>query len=306
MYAGVEALLEIIQMACPTAYSDAVDFLREQIEVHRPAGEDPAPEAFAEFQARKKSAAKRKTEGNGSDDDREEGTSRKRRRLHKKRDEDEMEVDTDVPVRARLASRISIPEVVVTQTEWPVGLRLTSSPLSEIEGLAGPSGLSTEEKEKTPGEMEIEDVAGPSGDPAGNAKPVEAPVKVEEVPVDINRVRYKVVEVPPKEPAQPVIEGAPADEETQPVATEAEDEAVEVKTEPVLLALPPPTVELTNKQMTELRITTRKNDAGKEVIEILDSDDEMPAEEEGKEKEPDEEPEAEPDAKDRDEKAPDS
>ncbi|KAJ7821829.1 hypothetical protein B0H13DRAFT_2377063 [Mycena leptocephala] len=82
--------------------------------------------------------------------------------------------------------------------------------------------------------------------------------------------------------------------------------AVEVKTEPVLLALPPPTVELTNKQMTELRITTRKNDAGKEVIEILDSDNEMPAVEEGKEKEPDEEPETEPDTKDGDEKAPDS
>jgi hypothetical protein len=57
-YAGVEALLEIIQIACPTAFPDAVAFLREQIEVHQPAGDDPAPEEFAEFKARRKAAAK--------------------------------------------------------------------------------------------------------------------------------------------------------------------------------------------------------------------------------------------------------
>jgi hypothetical protein len=98
-YAGVEALLEIIQIACPTAFPDAVAFLREQIEVHRPAGEDPAPEAFAEFQVRKKSAAKRKAEGGGSDDDRKDGANRKHHQLQRRVVEDEMDVDTDVPVR---------------------------------------------------------------------------------------------------------------------------------------------------------------------------------------------------------------
>jgi hypothetical protein len=176
-------------------------------------------------------------------------------------------------------------------------------PLSKVEGIAGPSGLSTEEKEKTPGEMEIEDVASPSGDPAANAKPVEKPVKVEEIPVDVNRPRYKIVEVPPRLPAQPVIETAPVDEQTQPVTTETDGEAVvEPKPEPVEERMPPADVELTETQLKELKITTHKNNAGKLVIEILDSDDEMPAKEKGKEKEPDEEPEA----KDGDEKAPDS
>jgi hypothetical protein len=217
--------------------------------------------------------------------------------LQKRIVEDEMDVDTDVPEHDRSASR----EAVI-QTEWPAGLRMTDSPLSDVEGVAGPSGLSVEEKEKTPGEVEIEDMAGPSGDPNANAKPVEKPVKVEEAPVDINRPQYKLVEVPPRMPAQPVIEGAPANEGTQPVTTEAEGETVQVKTEPVLLPMPPANVELTDTQMKELRITTHKDEKGKEVIEILDSDDEMPAEEKGKEQEPDEEPEA----KDGDEKAPDS
>jgi hypothetical protein len=87
------------------------------------------------------------------------------------------------------------------------------------------------------------------------------------------------------------------------VTTEADGEAaVEPKPEPVEQPMPPADVELTETQLKELKITTHKNDAGKLVIKILDSDDEMPAEEKGKEKEPDEEPEA----KDGDEKAPDS
>jgi hypothetical protein len=91
------------------------------------------------------------------------------------------------------------------------------------------------------------------------------------------------------------------------VASEEDGEAeVEPKPEPVELVLPPAIVQWTNEEMKELKITTHKNEKGKEVIEILDSDDEMPAEEKGKEKEPGEEPEAEPDAKDGDEKAPDS
>jgi hypothetical protein len=209
--------------------------------------------------------------------------------------EDEMDVDMDVPVHDRSPSRVSVRDVDFSDAGWPAGYRMGSSPLSKVEGVASPSGLTTEEKEKTPREMEIEDVAGPLGDPTANAKPV----KMEEVPVDVNWVKYKVMEVLPREPAQPVIEGAPAEEGTQPVATKAEGEAeVEPKPEPVKLRMPLPTVELTNTQMKELKITTHKNKKGKEVIEILDSDDEMPVEVKGKEKEPDEEPE--------EEKAPDS
>jgi hypothetical protein len=293
--------LELFQHAFPEAIPDVLAFLCQQLEYYPPAGENPDPNGFEEFIA-KKSAAKRKMEGNGSDDDREAGTSRKRRRLQKKIVEDEMDVDTDVPGRDRSASRESFPEVVI-QTEWPAGLRMTDSPLSNIEGVAGPSSLLAEEKEKTPGEMEIEDVAGPSGDPNANAKPVEKPVKVEEVPLDINRAQYKIVEVPPRLPAQLVIETAPVDQQTQPVTTEADGAAAVVpKAEPVQLPMPPANVRLTETQLKELKITTHRDEKGKEVIEILDSDDEMPAEEKGKEKEPDEEPEA----KDGDEKAPDS
>jgi hypothetical protein len=301
VHEGVAMLLELFQHAFPEAIPDALAFLHQQLEYYPPAGENPDPDGFEAFIA-KKSAAKRKMEGNGLDDDWEEGTSRKRRRLQKKVVEDEMDVDTDVPVRDRSASWESFPEVAI-ETEWPAGLRMTDSLLSDFEGVAGPSGLSTEEKQKTPVEMEIEDVAGPSGDPNANVKPVNKPVKVEEVPVDVNQPRYKIVEVPPRVPAQPVIESAPANEETQPVTTEADGEAaVEPKPELVEQPMPPADVELIETQLKELKITTHKNDAGKLVIEILDSDDEMPAEEKGKEKEPDEEPEA----KDGDEKVPDS
>ena len=170
-----------------------------------------------------------------------------------------------------------------------------SSPLSAIEGIAGPSGLSAEEKEKekTPGEMEVEAGEGATAAPDAN------PVKMEEVEENVNRVRYTVVEVPPREPAQPVIEDTPAEEVTQPVATETDGEAAVVpKPEPVEQPMPPANVELTATRMMELKIITRKNEAGKEEIEILDSDDEMPAEEKGKGKEPD--------AKDGDGNAPDS
>jgi hypothetical protein len=294
-------LLEIIQLAYPEAFPDAVGFLRQQIDAYPPAGEDPAPDAFADYRAKRRKAEKRKAEGEGSDVDRGEGTSRKRRRVQRRVVDDEMDVDTDVPERDRSASRESFPEVVI-QTEWPAGLRMTDSPLSDVEGVAGPSGLSVEEKEKTPEEVEIEDVAGPSGDPNANAKPVEKPVKVEEVPVDVNRQQYKIVEVPPRLPAQPVIETAPVDQQTQPVTTEADGAAtVEPKPEPVEERMPPADVELSEEKLKELRITTHKNDAGKLVIEILDSDDEMPAEEKGKEKKPGEEP----GAKDGDGKAPD-
>jgi hypothetical protein len=107
-------------------------------------------------------------------------------------------------------------------------------------------------------------------------------------------VRYKVVEVPPSKPAQPVIEGTLAKE-----GTEEEGEAeVEPKPEPVEPVLPPVIVPWTDETLKELKITMHKNDAGKEVIESLDLDDEMLAEEKGKEKEPD--------TKDGDENAPDS
>jgi hypothetical protein len=78
--------------------------------------------------------------------------------------------------------------------------------LTDLKGVAGPSGLSTEEKEKEkmPGEMEIEDVAGLSRNPATNTALAMALVKVKEVEGSVNWVRYKVVEVPLNKPAQPV------------------------------------------------------------------------------------------------------
>jgi hypothetical protein len=174
-------LVEIIQMAFPGALPDAVAFLHQQTAARKPVGEHPDPDTYDDFRAKRRSAAKRKAEGNNLDNDREEESSRKRRWVQRRVVEDEMEVDTDKPVCDRLASRESFPEVAI-ETEWPAGLRMTDSPLSDVEGVAGPSGLSTEEKEKekTPAEMEIEDVAGPSGDLTANAKPAEAPVKVEE------------------------------------------------------------------------------------------------------------------------------
>jgi hypothetical protein len=96
------------------------------------------------------------------------------------------------------------------------------------------------EKEKTLGEMEIEDVAGPSGNPVENVAPTDIPVKMEIVKENLNQVRYKVVEVPPSKLAQPVIEDAPAPKGTQPATTvEEEGVVVEPKPKPVELVLPP-------------------------------------------------------------------
>jgi hypothetical protein len=83
-HAGVETLLEIIQMAFPGAFPDAVAFLHQQTAVCKPVGEHPHPDAYDEFRAKRRSAAKRKTEGDNSEDDREEERGRKRRRIHKK------------------------------------------------------------------------------------------------------------------------------------------------------------------------------------------------------------------------------
>jgi hypothetical protein len=142
------------------------------------------------------------------------------------------------------------------------------------------------EKEKTPGEREIEDMAGPSGNPAANTVPAQEPVKEEEVEATVNLVRYKVVEVLPSELAQLVIEDMLATKGTQPVKTVEEAKAVvEPKPEPVEPVILPVIVPWTDETRKELKITTRKNEAGKEVIKILDSDDEMP--DEGKGKEPD-------------------
>jgi hypothetical protein len=90
--------------------------------------------------------------------------------------------------------------------------------------VAGPSGLSSAEKEKenTPG-MEVEDVAGPSGNPAENVKPAEVPVKVEEKE-DENRVQYEIVEVIPTEPVV---------EETLAATVGGGEAVVEPKLEPV-------------------------------------------------------------------------
>jgi hypothetical protein len=209
MHARVETLLKIIQVAFPDAFPDAVAFLHQQTVACKPVREHPNLDAYDNFQAKRRSAAKCKTEGNNSDDDREEETSRKRRWMQRRVVEDEMDVDTDVPVHNQSGSRVLVPAVDFSDVGWPDAFQMGSSPLSKVEGVAGPPRLMTEDKEKTPGEMEIEDVASPSGDPAANAKPVEALVKMEEVPVDVNRVQYKVVEVLPKEPALPVIEGAP-------------------------------------------------------------------------------------------------
>jgi hypothetical protein len=276
----VETLLEIIQIMCPTAFPDAVGFLRQQIDAYPPIGEDPDPEGFPNFRAKKRAATKCKTEGENSDNNREEGTSWKRRRICKRVADNEMDVDTDVPVRNQSVSRTSVPAIQFAETDWPEGLCMGSSPLSDVEGVASPSGLTAEEKEKekTPGEMEIEDVAGPSGNPAENVAPTDVPVKMEIVEENLNQVRCKVVEVLPSEPAQPVIEDAPAPKETQPATTVEKDEAV---VEPVLPPVIKPWDEDTRK---ELKITTRKNEDSNEVIEILNSDNEMPVEGKGKEK----------------------
>jgi hypothetical protein len=286
---GTATLLEIIQHRFPEAKPDATSFLQQQLEYYPPVGEDLDPEGFENFLAKKRAATKRKTEGGNPDEDREEGTSQKRCWLQRKVVEDGMDVDTDVPIRDRSASQMSIPEVVDAEKGWPVGYRMVDSPLTDLEGVACLSGLSMEEKEKekTPWEMEIEDVTRPSGNPAANAAPVAAPVKVEEEE-NVNRVRYEIVEVAPSEPVV---------EEMLAMAVGGEA-VVEPKPELVEPVIPPVIVPWMKKERKKLRITTRKI-TEKEVIEILHSEDEMPVEEGGNE-ESDEEEGKEPDAKNGD------
>jgi hypothetical protein len=216
-------------------------------------------------------------------------------RLHKRVCEDEMDVDTDVLVRDRSVSQMSVPTVDFSETGWPMEYRMGESPLSNNEGVAGPSGLTAEEKEKTLGEMEIEDVAGPSENPAVNAALAVASVKVEEEE-NVNRVRYEIVEVAPGEP---VIEGAPA------MTVEGGELVMEPKLEPVELVILPVIVRWTKKNRKKLWITTRKI-VDKDMIEILDSEDELLVVEEGSDEELDEEEGKELDAKDGDGKVPDS
>jgi hypothetical protein len=164
--------------------------------------------------------------------------------------------------------------------------------------VAGPSGLTTEEKEKenTPG-MEVEDVASPSGNPAENVKPAEVPVKVEEKE-DENWVRYEIIEVAPTEP---VVEEIPA------ATVERGEAVVEPKPEPVEPVIPLVIIPWTKKGRKKLQITTHKI-ADKDVIEILDSEDEVPVEEGGDDEDEGEKGEdgKEPDAQDGGETAPDS
>jgi hypothetical protein len=145
--------------------------------------------------------------------------------------------------------------------------------------------------------MEVEDVAGPSGNPAENVKPAEVPVKVEEKE-DENRVQYEIVEVAPTEP---VVEETPA------ATVEGGEAVVEPKPEPVEPVIPPVIVPWTKKGRKKLRITTRKI-ADKDVIEILNSEDEVPVEEGGDDEDNGEKGEdgKEPDAQDGGETAPDS
>jgi hypothetical protein len=100
---------------------------------------------------------------------------------------------------------------------------------------------------------------------------------VEEEADSCNQMRYTVVEVPPSKLAQLVIEGTLAVEGMQPATTVEEVEAeVEPKAKPVIKLW-------TDKTHKEFKITTCKDNNGKEVIEILNSDDEMLNEGKGKE-----------------------
>jgi hypothetical protein len=65
----------------------------------------------------------------------------------------------------------------------------------------------TEEKEKTPANIEIEDITGLSGYPATNTVPAKVEVKVEEEEDMCPHIRYIVKEVSPPQPAQPVVFG---------------------------------------------------------------------------------------------------
>jgi hypothetical protein len=132
-HTGVETLLEIIQLTWLTAFPDAIGFLRQQTAAYPPAGEDPDLEGYDEFRAKKRSTAKRKTEGENSDDDWEEERSWKKHQVHRRVPEEEIDVNADVPIHDRLASRISVPMVGSSETGWPVGYRMESSPLSDVE-----------------------------------------------------------------------------------------------------------------------------------------------------------------------------
>jgi hypothetical protein len=183
---------------------------------------------------------------------------------------------------------------------WPDAYHMVPAPVrrsrQHIESpsvdapVASPSSLTAEEKEKenTP-EKEVEDVAGPSGNPAANAAPAAVPVKVE----DANRVLYAIVEVAPSEP---VVEEAPA------TTVEGGEMVVEPKPEPVEPVIPPVVVPWTKKNCKKLRITTRKI-VDEDVIEILNSEDELPVEEGGDDEDEDGK---QPDAQDRDGNAPNS
>jgi hypothetical protein len=93
-----------------------------------------------------------------------------------------------------------------------------------------------------------------------------------------NRVRYEIVEVTPREP---VVEEMPA-------TTVGGETVVKPKPELVKPVVLPVIVKWTKKNRKKLRITTHKI-ADKDVIEILDSEDELPVEKGGDEEESDEE-----------------
>jgi hypothetical protein len=173
---------------------------------------------------------------------------------------------------------MSIPEVVSAEKDWPVKYCIVNLALTDLEGVAGLSGLlaKEKEKEKTPGEMEIKDVARPSGNPAMNTVLAIELVKVEEEE-NTNRVQYEILEVTPSEL---VIEDAPA------TMVEGRKVVVEPKPETVKSVILPVIVLSTKKECKKLRITTRKIKE-KEVIEILNLENELPVEGGGNEEDGD-------------------
>jgi hypothetical protein len=96
-------------------------------------------------------------------------------------------------------------------------------------------------------------------------------------------------------------------EETPAATVEGGEAVVEPKPEPVEPVIPPVIVPWMKKGCKKLRITTRKI-ADKDVIEILDSEDEVPVEEGSDDEDEGEKGEdgKEPDAQDGGETAPDS
>jgi hypothetical protein len=119
----------------------AVGFLQQQIAAYPAVEEHPDPDTYDNFWAKKQVAAKRKTEGNNSDDNREEERSQKKRQVHRRVPEDEMEVDTDVPVRDQSGSWMSALAVDFSDAGCPNAFRMGSLPLSNVEGVASPSGV---------------------------------------------------------------------------------------------------------------------------------------------------------------------